>query len=299
MWSSVQNEYGQDWSGIMIEIGKIQKLKIVKSVEFGVYLAAPDDTADTDEKILLPVKQVPMGAALGDEVEVFVYRDSEDRMIATVNRPKAVAGEVVRMNVKETAKPGAFLDWGLEKDLMLPYKEQTRKVKAGDNILVAVYVDKSDRLCATMNVYECLRCDSPYVKDDTVQGTIYEISDNFGAFVAVDDIFSGLIPKKEMYGELIVGDTVRARVTNVKEDGKLDLSLREKAYLQMDDDAEKLLKIIDSYAGVLPFSDSATPEIIREETGMSKNEFKRAAGRLYKEHKVEINDTSIRRINEG
>ncbi len=283
----------------MIEIGKIQKLKIVKSVEFGVYLAAPDDTADTDEKILLPVKQVPMGAALGDEVEVFVYRDSEDRMIATVNRPKAVAGEVVRMNVKETAKPGAFLDWGLEKDLMLPYKEQTRKVKAGDNILVAVYVDKSDRLCATMNVYECLRCDSPYVKDDTVQGTIYEISDNFGAFVAVDDIFSGLIPKKEMYGELIVGDTVRARVTNVKEDGKLDLSLREKAYLQMDDDAEKLLKIIDSYAGVLPFSDSATPEIIREETGMSKNEFKRAAGRLYKEHKVEINDTSIRRINEG
>ncbi len=283
----------------MIEIGKIQKLKIVKSVEFGVYLAAPEQGTDTEDRILLPVKQVPAGAALGDEIEVFVYRDSEDRLIATVNRPKAVAGEVARMDVKGTAKPGAFLDWGLEKDLMLPYKEQTRKVKAGDNVLAAVYVDKSGRLCATMNVYEYLRCDSPYKKDDTVQGTLYEISDNFGAFVAVDDIFSGLIPKKEMYGELNVGDTVRARVTNVKEDGKLDLSVREKAYLQMDDDAEKLLKIIDSYAGVLPFSDKATPEVIRRETGMSKNEFKRAAGRLYKEHKVEIKDDCIRRINEG
>ena len=283
----------------MIETGRIQKLKIVKSVDFGVYLAAPDSPESTDERILLPIKQVPDGASLGDEIEVFVYRDSEDRMIATVNRPAAVVGEVARMNVKEITKPGAFLDWGLEKDLMLPYKEQTRKVRAGENCLVAVYVDKSGRLCATMNVYEYLRTDSPYKKDDMVQGTLYEISDNFGAFVAVDDIFSGLIPKKEMYGELNVGDTVRARVTDVKEDGKLDLSVREKAYLQMDDDAKKLLEIIDSYAGVLPFSDKASPEVIRRVTGMSKNEFKRAAGRLYRERKIEIKDTCIRRIDEG
>ena len=282
----------------MIEIGKVQKLKVVKSVEFGIYLADPEDDSDSEERVLLPKKQIPEGTVLGDEIEVFIYRDSEDRLIATTNRPRAAAGEIARMRVKEIAKPGAFLDWGLEKDLMLPFKEQTGKIKPGDECLVAVYVDKSGRLCATMNVYECLRTDSPYKKDDAVTGTLYEISDNFGAFVAVDDIYSGLIPRKEMYGELHTGDTVQARVTNVKEDGKLDLSVREKSYIQMDDDAAKLLEIIESFAGVLPFSDKADPAVIRRETGMSKNQFKRAAGRLYKEHKVEITDTCIRRVNE-
>lgn len=283
----------------MIEIGKVQKLKVVKSVEFGIYLADPEDDSDSEERVLLPKKQIPEGTVLGDEIEVFIYRDSEDRLIATTNRPRAAAGEIARMLVKEIAKPGAFLDWGLEKDLMLPFKEQTGKIKPGDECLVAVYVDKSGRLCATMNVYECLRTDSPYKKDDAVTGTLYEISDNFGAFVAVDDIYSGLIPRKEMYGELHTGDTVQARVTNVKEDGKLDLSVREKSYIQMDDDAAKLLEIIESFAGVLPFSDKADPAVIRRETGMSKNQFKRAAGRLYKEHKVEITDTCIRRVNES
>ena len=283
----------------MIEIGKVQKLKVVKSVEFGIYLADPEDDSDSEERVLLPKKQIPEGTVLGDEIEVFIYRDSEDRLIATTNRPRAAAGEIARMRVKEIAKPGAFLDWGLEKDLMLPFKELTGKIKPGDECLVAVYVDKSGRLCATMNVYECLRTDSPYKKDDAVTGTLYEISDNFGAFVAVDDIYSGLIPRKEMYGELHTGDTVQARVTNVKEDGKLDLSVREKSYIQMDDDAAKLLEIIESFAGVLPFSDKADPAVIRRETGMSKNQFKRAAGRLYKEHKVEITDTCIRRVNES
>ncbi len=283
----------------MIEIGKVQKLKVVKSVEFGIYLADPEDDSDSEERVLLPKKQIPEGTVLGDEIEVFIYRDSEDRLIATTNRPRAAAGEIARMRVKEIAKPGAFLDWGLEKDLMLPFKEQTGKIKPGDECLVAVYVDKSGRLCATMNVYECLRTDSPYKKDDAVTGTLYEISDNFGAFVAVDDIYSGLIPRKEMYGELHTGDTVQARVTNVKEDGKLDLSVREKSYIQMDDDAAKLLEIIESFAGVLPFSDKADPAVIRRETGMSKNQFKRAAGRLYKEHKVEITDTCFRRVNES
>ena len=156
----------------MIEIGKVQKLKVVKSVEFGIYLADPEDDSDSEERVLLPKKQIPEGIVLGDEIEVFIYRDSEDRLIATTNRPRAAAGEIARMRVKEIAKPGAFLDWGLEKDLMLPFKEQTGKIKPGDECLVAVYVDKSGRLCATMNVYECLRTDSPYKKDDAVTGTL-------------------------------------------------------------------------------------------------------------------------------
>ena len=196
------------------------------------------------------------------------------------------------------SKIGAFLNWGLEKDLLLPFKEQTTRVAPGDECLVALYIDKSQRLCATMKVYNYLRKDSPYGKEQDVTGRVYEMSDNFGAFVAVDNMYSGLIPKKQLYGEqsLRVGDVVSARVTAVKADGKLDLSIRKKAYLQMDDDAEKLLQIIESFDGVLPFSDKANPEVIRRETGMSKNEFKRAVGRLYKERRIEIGEKFIRKL---
>ena len=277
----------------MITLGKIQSLKIVKKVDFGVYLADEEDPSD---KVLLPNKQVPSGAGIGDEIEVFICRDSKDRMIATTNRPKLTLGEVARLKVAQNVRIGVFLDWGLEKDLLLPFREQTKKLREGEECLVALYIDKSDRLCATMKIYPYLRQDSAYNKDDRVSGYVYEISDNFGAFVAVDDIYSGLIPKKELYGNINVGDHVSARVTEVKEDGKLTLSVREKAYLQIGQDAEKILQIIDSYDGVLPFSDKASPETIKRETQMSKNEFKRAVGHLLKEKKISIGEKSIRRI---
>lgn len=263
----------------MIALGEVQILKIVKKVDFGVYLAA--DGEETD-KVLLPMKQVPQGAKPGDELEVFIYRDSKDRLIATTRRPAIVLGGLARLRVVQTGKIGAFLDWGLEKDLLLPFKEQTKPVKEGEECLAALYIDKSGRLCATMNVYPYLRQDSTYQKDDKVTGTVYEISDNFGAFVAVDDVYSGLIPKKELYGSVKIGDVITARVTGVKDDGRLDLSIREKAYLQIGADAEKILRIIDSYDGVLPFSDKASPEVIKREMQMSKNEFKRAVGHLLK-----------------
>ena len=166
---------------------------------------------------------------------------------------------------------------------------------AGEECLVALYIDKSSRLCATMNVYPYLQQDSPYHKDDMVQGTVYEISDNFGAFVAVDNLYSALIAKKELYGTVRIGDRITGRVVQVKEDGKLDLSIREKAYLQIKKDAEKILTVIDSYDGVLPFTDKATPEVIKRETQMSKNEFKRAVGHLLKEGRIEITPRAIRR----
>ena len=144
-----------------------------------------------------------------------------------------------------------------------------------------------------MNVYPYLLSNSPYAKDDKVIGTVYELSDNFGAFVAVDDIYSGLIAKKELYGNIQIGDSVNARVISVKEDGRLNLSLREKAYLQMDTDAEKLMQMIEDNGGKLPFTDKASPELIREKTAMSKNEFKRAVGRLLKEGRIVINQNSI------
>lgn len=276
----------------MIELGKRQKLKIVKEVEFGVYLG------DEKEKVLLPKKQVPEGAKKDDELEVFIYRDSSDRPIATVRTPKLMAGETAVLSVSDVTDIGAFLDWGLEKDLFLPFKQQTAKVKPGDECLVALYIDKSSRLCATMKVYHHLQTDSPYRKNDTVTGRVYELSGNFGAFVAVGDKYSALIPKKEMYGgkKYQVGDMVTARVADVKEDGKLELAVRQKAYLQMEEDADRLMGIIDSHGGVLPFSDKADPELIRRETGMSKNEFKRALGGLYKCRRVEIGESSVRKI---
>lgn len=279
-----------------LKLGEKQTLVIVKKVEFGVYLATKETPED---KVLLPAKQVPAGAKVGDEVEVFLYRDSSDRLIATIRTPKLIMGQVALLTVVQIGKVGAFLDWGLEKDLFLPFKQQTRKVKAGDQVLASLYIDKSGRLCATMNVYEQLRTDSPYKKDDMVTGRIYEISKNFGAFVAVDDCFSALIPKKELFGATEppkIGEQVTARVVKVLEDGKLTLSIREKAYLQIQKDAEKIEKLLDSYEGSLPFNDKAAPEVITHETGMSKNEFKRAVGHLLKEGKIQITEKNIRRI---
>ena len=279
----------------MFQLGRKQELVGVKTVDFGGYLGE-DQNAGMDERVLLPKKQVPENCNIGDKIEVFLYKDSRDRLIATVNIPKLMVGEVGFLKVSQVTKIGAFLDWGLEKDILLPYKEQTRKVREGEEVLAALYIDKSSRLAATMNVYEYLHKDSEYKKDDIVTGMIYQTSDNFGVFVAVDNIYSALIPRKEVVGELRIGDTVQARVTGVKPDGKLDLSVREKAYLQIEKDAVKILQIIDSFDGVLPFTDRANPEVIKRETQMSKNEFKRAIGNLLKNGKIEIKENCIRRI---
>ncbi len=277
----------------MFELGKTQSLMIVKELDFGVYLGETIN-ASMDDRVLLPRKQVPAGSRIGDNVEVFLYKDSKDRIIATTNRPLLQVGGVGKLKVSQVTQIGAFLDWGLEKDVLLPYKEQTAKVREGDEILVALYVDKSSRLAATMKVYHYLECGSSYVKDDMVRGTVYEILEDMGAFVAVDDRFSALIPTRELYGEIKVGDVVTARVTSVKEDGKLDLSVREKAYLQIGKDAERLLELMKSLDGVLPFTDKAAPDVIRRETGMSKNEFKRAVGNLLKNGKIIIMPDVIR-----
>lgn len=276
-----------------MQLGKIQLLTVVKQVDFGVYLAEP---GHSEERVLLPKKQAPEGVQVGDELEVFLYKDSQDRLIATTAEPKITLGGIARLTVKEVAKIGAFLDWGLEKDLFLPFRQQTRKVRAGEECLVGLYTDKSDRLCATMNVYEYLRTDSPYQKEDHVTGTVYQISENFGAFVAVDDCYSGLVPRKEFFGQARIGDRIEARVTGVKPDGKLDLSLREKGYLQMDADAEAVMKVIEEFDGVLPFTDKASPEVIKREFALSKNAFKRAVGHLLKEGRIEITEKSIRKL---
>ena len=277
----------------MIELGKRQLLEVVRQKEFGVYLSekAGDETA-----VLLPKKQVPPGTCIGDKLEVFIYKDSQDRLIAAVEDAKIRIGQTAVLKVKDVGKIGAFLDMGLEKELLLPFKEQTYRVRPGEECLVALYVDKSGRLAATMRVYAYMSNEPPYGKDDKVTGTIYEINPDIGAFVAGDNRYYGLIPARELYEDLREGDKVEARVLKVREDGKLDLSPREKAYLQMDTDSRLVLKVLDEFDGVLPFNDKASPETIKREFHLSKNAFKRAVGRLLKEGKIKITEKTIERI---
>lgn len=276
----------------MIRLGEMQELEIVRRKEFGVFLA---ETADSEESVLLPAKQVPENAEVGDRINVFLYRDSKDRLIATTTAPKLLKGETALLTVSDVTRIGAFLDMGLEKELLLPFREQNHPVRVGEECLVALYIDKSGRLAATMKVYPYLSADSPYKKDDRVEGRVYEVNEDMGVFVAVDDRYFGLIPKSEVYENFTPGDVIRARVMRVREDGKLDLSPREKAWMQIDTDAEMVMKVIEEYAGVLPFNDRVSPEVIRREFNLSKNAFKRAVGHLLKAGRIEITETAIRK----
>ena len=272
----------------MIQIGKKQCLNIVSRTDFGVYLGTKE------EKVLLPVKQVPADVEIGDALTVFVYRDSQDRLIATTNTPKIELDRIAKLKVAQISQIGAFLDWGLEKDLFLPFKEQTYKVKPGDECLVVLYVDKSSRLCASMRrVYNYLVPADCYEKDSQVSGTVIDINPDYGAYVAIDDKYYGMIPNNELFSKVNIGDRIEGRVVKVRDDGKLMIGLRKKAYLQMDDDSQFVLDEIKKRGGRLPFNDKASPELIRSQFNMSKNEFKRAVGRLFKERKIVINPDSI------
>lgn len=276
----------------MVELGRWQKLKVIRSKDFGVYVS--DD--EQSEAVLLPRKQVPEGIKAGDFIDVFVYKDSEDRSIATVNMPLITMDEIVPLKVASVTPIGAFMDWGLEKDILLPFKEQTTQVQEGKEYLVRMYLDKSERLCVSMKLYGYLSQDSGYQAGDEVEGIVYELSDEWGAFVAVENQYSALLPRKEIYDKIKPGDHVTARVTHVLEDGKLSLSVRKPAYQQMDEDGERILRLLEAYDGVLPFSEKASPEVIKRELNMSKASFKRAIGGLYKAHKISLSDGKIRSI---
>ena len=278
----------------MIELGKIQTLEVIRQTSIGVYLNSKNEKAKDD--ILLPKNQVPQDLKIGDDIEVFVYRDSEDRIISTVKKPKITIGPLAVLKVVSTTGIGAFLDWGLEKDLLLPFKEQEGEVKEGDDCLVALYIDKSDRLCATMKIYNMLSNTSPYKKNERVSGIIYSINMQYGCFVAVDNKYHGLILTKEMYGNFAVGDRVDARVKNVRADGKIELSVRDTAYNEIEGDAQKILDLLEANNGKLCLNDSSSPEMINAKLSMSKKAFKRAVGRLIKEGAVKTTDEGLQAL---
>ena len=283
-----------------MRLGYTQTLVAVKKTDFGLFLTdiekKDDKNRALEDEVLLPKNQVTEDMRVGSEIEVFLYKDSEDRMIATRLVPYIKIGEIKKLKVKEVNKIGAFLDWGLPKDLLLPFKEQIYDIKSGDEILVTVYIDLSDRLCATMDLYSRLSLLPPYQKDDMVKGTVYQVHEQFGAYVAVDNKYSALVPKKELHRELKPGDKIEARVLEVKEDGKLDLSLRQKAYVQMDADSALILDKLKQAGGSLPYQDKSSADEIKEEFNLSKAAFKRAIGRLYKERVIVIEKDGIRLV---
>ena len=277
-----------------IELGKYQELIVTKKTDFGVFLNTP--TGEDSQKILLPKAQVPAGTDLKDVLKVFVYKDSEDRPIATTLEPDLTLGNVARLYVTQVTPIGAFLEWGLAKDLFLPFKEQLYKVQEGDAVLVTLYIDKSERLCASMHVYDALRNDSNYQKDDEVSGRVYEISENFGVFVAVDDMYSALLPKKEVFETYRINQPIYARVAQVMEDGRLTLSVKKKIPEQMNEDADFIYRCLEQEGGFLPFHDKSAPEAIKNRFHMSKNAFKRGLGHLMKKGLITIANDGIRKV---
>ena len=272
-------------------VGTFCELTILYEKDFGVFLGDPGD----EKGVLLPKKQVPAGAKAGDNVRVFLYKDSEDRIIATTRTPLVTLEQPAVLTVRECTHIGAFLDWGLDKDLFMPFREQEGQVRRGDHVLVRIYTDKSERLCASMKVSSALTAAGDLFKvGDLVTGTVYGVNPKVGAFIAVNDRYFGLLPAQNMNAAYRPGDTFTGRVVRVRPDGKLDLGAERPAYLQMEEDAKKVCAVIEDFGGELPFGEKASPEVIKKEFQLSKAAFKRAISYLLKNGKVELSENSIR-----
>ncbi len=274
----------------MIEVGKVQTLTIERITPIGAYLS---DGFDKTEVVLLPEKEVSKNARTGDQIDVFIYRDSKHRLISTIREPKIQLGEFAALKVADITKVGAFLDWGLEKDLLLPYNEQTVKVQKGRDYLVNLYTDKSDRLCATMKIYPLLKVGAPYKVGDWIEGYVYQINPEIGAFVAIDNLYHGLILIKDANSDIHCGEKINARVSEIRNDGKLVLSPNKKAYKEIPKDAVLILTKLNESQGFLPFNDKTDAFVIKKEFNMSKSSFKRAVGKLLKEKKIRITERGI------
>ena len=275
----------------MIKLGEVQKLKVKRIVEIGAYLGTDNEL---EEDVLLPKLQLPEDTKEGDEIEVMVYNDSKDRIVASTKRSKLQVGELGFLELISQTKIGAFLDWGLEKDLFLPFAETLGKLTIGKKYFVGVYIDNSNRLCATMKIQDFLQENPPYKENDMVEGVIYSINRDIGAFVAVEYKYNGLIPKEELLGAHEIGELLEVRVTNVKEDGKLDLSLRDRGHIQMATDVNIILDKLKQNNGYLDLNDNSSPDEIRTRLNISKSAFKRAVGNLYKEELIEFKDNGIK-----
>lgn len=268
----------------MTELGKVNTLEVLRTVDFGCYLQS--DLGD----ILLPQKYMLPDTNVGDMVDVFIYKDSEDRLIATNLTPNGMVGDFVVMVCKENAEIGAFMEWGLEKDLMVPHAEQHRRMKGGEKYVVRVCIDpRTERIFGTSRIAAFLHTDQQeqLIPGQEVNLLIYEITD-LGYMALIDEKYRGIIYKNEIFKKLEVGDKVQGFIKKVREDNKIDLTLDKFGYSKVRDAKTIVWEILISKGGEMPFSDKSSPEEIKEHFQMSKGVFKEALGALFKERKIKI-----------
>lgn len=274
----------------MIEVGKYNEMEVVKQMDFGLYLRKGE------VEVLMPSKWVPKDTRIGDILDVFVYRDSDDRLIATTLQPYAVSGEFAFLEVKQVNNIGAFLDWGMEKDLLVPFSEQPTRMNPGQSYVVYVYTDeKSNRMVASAKLNKFIEREDITLQDgDIVDLLIYSETDR-GMNAIINDRYTGLIYKNEIYDNIRIGDKLKGYVKQVREDNKIDLSLQKSGYELVDDVKFRILNILkESKDGFLPLHDNSSPEEIKEVLQISKKAFKKAVGTLYKERLVTLTDKGVK-----
>jgi len=275
----------------MIEVGKYTHLRIKKILKQGAYLTNSDDNTE----ILLPKKYIPQNAYIDDEIEVFIYRDSEDKLIATTEKPYAIVGEFAYLKAKSIEKYGAFLDWGLKKDLLLPFREQSEKIETGKRYLVRIYVDKlTDRIVATQHINKFLRNNTENLSVGDKTDILICHKTQLGYKVIVNNLYWGMIYFNQIFRDIRTGERTQACITKIREDGYIDLSLQKSGMDEINDVEEKIMTKLRENGGFLPLSDNSKPDEIYLELEISKKVFKKTIGKLFKEKKIFIDENEIR-----
>lgn len=273
----------------MINIGEFNTLRAKRSTQHGWYLVCTED-----EEVLLPQKYVPEDFSEDDLLEVFVYTDSEDRIVATTETPYAIVGEFSHLKVKDVSNIGAFMDWGLEKDLLVPFREQKKKLEVGHNAVVYVYLDdQSGRIAATCKVDNFFSpLDEEYKEDEEVDLLIYRKTE-LGYAAIIDDHAEGLLYSSEVHQKLKIGERLKGFIAKIRPDGKIDLRLQKIGMEHLDESSKHILAQLAEAGGSLPLHDKSSPEEIKSRLQMSKKAFKKAIGILYKKRMIVIKEDSI------
>jgi len=276
----------------MIQIGQYNTLRVIKEVDFGLYL----DGGEAGE-ILLPKRFVPTGLKEDDEVEVFLYHDSEDRIIATTQKPYAIAGEIALLKVVSQTGHGAFLDWGLMKDIFLPLSQQTTRIIDGESYLVKLYIDeRTGRIAATQRIERDFSNDELTVKEKEAVNLIVFQRTDIGYKVIINNKHLGVLHYNEVFRELEIGDKEKGFIKTIREENKIDVSLGVPGYKKVETETDKILRLLSENNGYLPYHDKSDPEEIYEFFGISKKVFKMATGALYKQRKIEFTQTGFKLI---
>lgn len=270
---------------MLIHIGDYNKLKIARKADFGYFLDA--GTSRTSDDILLPNNST-LNAELniGDEVEAFIYRDSKDRPVATLKKPLAKVGDLAYLKVVTTSQIGSFIDFGLERDILVPFKEKLYPLQNGKSYLFYIYLDKTGRIAATTDIERYLDIADKYAAGDTVKGTVYGFQTNNSALIAVDNMYKGVILEKEYYTELHHGDILDLTVIKIYEDGKLGLTPRKAPKVEREEIQDIIFDYLKSHGGSMPYNDKSSPEDIHSIFHVSKNHFKNALGGLMKRNLI-------------